>query len=210
MIEGVLDIFPQEEHKGMAQISHVEFSNRGNPLFNMRAVRDGGWLFYMQDGKYVRLHINGQLMMSDTRMEKESNRDFINNAHGKVLIAGLGIGLILKNILQKEDITEITVIELYQDVIDLVGPKFNDPRIKYICADIYKWKPKKEDKYNVIYFDIWSEVSQDNLKDIATLHNRFKNSVDRTDLRCWMDSWMKQYLRNQKRKDDRESSMKFW
>ena len=97
-IEGVIDLFPEKEEKGVAKISNYEFKNEENPLFNARAVRDGGWMFYLEDGKYVRLHVNGELMMADTRMERESNRDFIYKANGRILIAGLGLGVILKNI----------------------------------------------------------------------------------------------------------------
>lgn len=204
-IEGVIDLFPAVEEKGVAKISNYEFVE--DPLYNLRMLRDGGSMFIMRGGKYVRLHVNGELMMSDTDMEKTSNREFIYYAHGKVLIAGLGIGLVLKNILNKEEVTEVIVIEKYQDVIDLVAPKFDNPKLKIICADINEWKPAKGEKFNVIYFDIWPNICEDNLDEIKVLHNRFKNSVDRTDPNCWMNSWMKEYLQA-KRRENR--SRRYW
>jgi len=204
-MEGVLDLFPETESKGIATISHIVFSEKEDPLFNMRAVRDGGWLFHMTDGKYVRLHLYGELVMSDTQMERRSNSDFVYVSHGRVLIAGLGIGLVLKNILPKKEVTEIVVIEKYQDVIDLVAPKFTDPRIRIICADIFDWRPQKGEKFNVIYFDVWSDLCKDNLDEIKKLHNSFKSYVDRTDLNCSMNSWMKTFLRNRRRQEQRTS-----
>lgn len=46
-------------------------------------------------GKYVRLLHKNEVVMSDTNMEKRTNSKFVINAHGNVLIGGLGIGMIL-------------------------------------------------------------------------------------------------------------------
>lgn len=213
-MKGVFETFqlPLGEKKVLenATLSTFEFKKANDPLFNLRAVMDGGSLFYVEDGKYVRLHVNGQLMMSDTGLEKKSNSLFVQRANGKVLIAGLGIGLIIKNILpQLEDgtITEITVIEKYQSVIDLVAPYYKHDKIKFICADIFDWLPGKGEKYDTIYFDIWPEISTDNLKEISVLHNKFKNKLNRNNPKKWMDSWMKNYLQRQKA---RERNERYW
>jgi len=202
-MEGVIDLFPKTISKGVATISTFEFENAKNPLFNLRAIRDGGMMFYVRDGKYVRLYINRELVMSDTHPERISNSQFVTYANGKVLIAGLGIGLIIKNIINKECINEIIIIEKYQDVIDLVSPVFNNSKIKYICADIFDWKPTKNDKFDTIYFDIWSEINQDNLLEIRKLHNRFKFNLNRSNPYCYMNSWMKEYLQQRKRKENK-------
>ena len=207
-MQGVTEVFNLKVGENIkndsASLSAYEFSNRQGPLFNLRAVRDGGGLFYMEDGKYVRLHVNGELVMSDTRMEKLSNRTFVEKANGKVLIGGLGIGLIIKNIMDKlitGIVTEIVIIEKHQSVIDLVQPFYKHKNIKIICADIMQWQPKKGEKFDTIYFDIWSDINSDNLEEIKFLHNRFKSKLNRSNPNCWMDSWMKQYLQRQKRSE---------
>ena len=193
-IKGVYDLLPAQE-KGIAKLTQVEFDEKENFLFNLRASRDH-WMFRMRTGKYIRLHVGGRLMMSDTPMERISNKTFIDCANGRVLIAGLGIGLIIHNILEKQSITEIIVIEKYQDVIDLVSPYFNDTRLKIICADIFDWKPAKGEKFDTIYFDIWPDITTENLKQIKALHNRFKYYKSDG---AYMDSWMKWYLQKIKR-----------
>lgn len=203
-IKGVASLFPEEIKKGSAIISSYEFKDSENPLFNLRSVRDGGMLFYMYDGVYCRLNIEGKgLVMSDTYMERMSNREFINKANGKVLIAGLGLGLVIYNIIDKDEVKEITVIENNQDVIDLVSDKFQNPKLTIICDDIYEWNHNKV-KYDTIYFDIWSDVSEDNLADIRKLHNRYKFILNRDNPDCWMDSWMKKFLQNERRKNNRK------
>ena len=62
-------------------------------------------------GRYVKLSHKGKCVMSDTDMEKRTNSSFVINAHGKVLIGGLGIGLILLAVQDKAEVEKITVIE---------------------------------------------------------------------------------------------------
>lgn len=187
---------------GSAALSTVEFKRQNDPLGYLRIAMDG---FPISDGKYVRLYINHELVMSDTDMEKLSNRVFCSAANGRVLIAGLGIGLVLYNIMDKPEVTEIIVIEKFQDVIDLVAPYFISPKIKIICADIMEWKPSKPEKFDTIYFDIWPSINTDNLEEIKVLHNRFKHFVNRANPKHYMDSWMKRYLQNLRRSDRREN-----
>lgn len=72
-------------------------------------------------GDYVSLEHCGSVLMSNTPMEKRTNEDFVTNAHGKVLIGGLGIGLILLAIQDDPMVDKITVVEKNQEVIDLVA-----------------------------------------------------------------------------------------
>lgn len=77
-MEGVFENFglPVGTKKvlGDATLSTYEFSNKKDPLFNLRSVREGGSMFYVSDGKYVRLHVKGQLMMSDTETWITNNK----------------------------------------------------------------------------------------------------------------------------------------
>lgn len=207
-MKGVFDVFKLPVGKRIEKdnviISTYEFSNKKDPLFNLRAVRDGGDLFYMEDGKYVRLNIDGQLMMSDTRMEKISNTEFVEKANGRVLVGGLGIGLVIYNLMDKliaGIVTEIVVIEKEQSLIDLVAPFYKHKKIKIICSDINEYTPNKGEKFDTIYFDIWADINEDNLKEIKFLHNRFKSKLNRSNPNCWMESWMKKYLQKRKRSE---------
>lgn len=202
-MEGVFDIYNMEvgafKQQGIAKLSTFEFSRKNDPISFMRSAMSG---MTLHDGKFVRLSVNGVLMMTDTQMEKNSNRTFCRMANGHVFIAGLGIGLILKNILHKlnsGEITKITVIEKYADVIYLVQPYFSHPNIEIINADIFDYQPPKGVKYDTIYFDIWPEICTDNLKEISTLHNKYKFRLNRSNPIAWMNSWMKERLQKEKR-----------
>jgi spermidine synthase len=68
---------------------------------------------------------NLQVIMSDSNYEKMANYNFIENVTGDVLIAGLGLGLIIKAIEDKSDVSSITVIEISPDIIDMVEIESN-------------------------------------------------------------------------------------
>ena len=88
-------------------------------------------------GTYTRLTRNGTLVMSDTPNELTDHIPIVNHAIGSVLINGLGLGMVLKNILLKDIVTDVTVIEIDRDLIGMVGPYylFKDKRVSIICAD---------------------------------------------------------------------------
>lgn len=207
-VKSITPLYAEKEEIGVARITRFEFINSENPLYNLRAVRDGGRIMRMYDGHYTRLVVDGQMMMSDTAMERWSNKDFVVNANGRVFIAGLGLGLIIKPLLEKEHITEIVVVEKYQDVIDLVEPKFKHPKLKVICADIFEYKPAKGEMFDTIYFDIWPKISTENLSEMKTLSNKFKFHLNRKNPSAFMDAWLKDYL-VKRRKDEKRYSYRY-
>lgn len=121
------------------------------------------WKQGVSEGDYIALKINGQLMMSNTYMEKRTSAEFVNNANGNVLICGLGIGLVIMPLLARNSVKSITVIEKCQDVIDCVLPQLKpydkENKLNVICADCFDWETK--DKYDTIFIDIWAYINED-------------------------------------------------
>lgn len=201
-LESCVPMFGEQEEKGIAKVTRFTISRLDAIRYNIGARRSGP-LFNVQEGEYVSLHVGAELMMSDTPMERYSNMEFCHKVNGKVLVAGLGIGLIIQYALKQHGVTEIIVIEKHQDVIDLVAPKLENKKLKVICADINDWKPEKGEKFDTIYFDIWPDVCTDNLEEIKKLHNGFKYYLNRDNPHSYMNSWMKEYLQKIKRMESR-------
>ena len=183
-----------ESSCGVASVEHFEVSEAESSFSSLRRGD------YVPAGRYAKLKVNGCLMMSDTLMEHRTNWQVVDEARGNVLIAGLGLGMILHPILDKKEVLSVTVIEKYIDVIALIAPTFDDEKLTIIHGDIYEWKPAKGTKYDVLYFDIWAEQSTDCLKDMKTLHLRFRAHKAKGG---WMNSWRRDELRAQKRENDR-------
>lgn len=115
----------------------------------------------IKPGVYVRLmQKNHGVIMSDTDMEKLTNADFVKRANGSVLIGGLGIGLIVLAIQEKNDVSHIDIIEKNKEVIDLVADKIPlNSKVNIIHDDVLTYIPKH--KYDTIYMDIWNYVNID-------------------------------------------------
>lgn len=187
---------------GVAAVEHFtvsEHESRMTMLSSRPAIRS------VPAGRYARLTVRNQVVMSDTRMERQSNYAVIRESHGDVLIAGLGLGMILTAILPKPDVRTVTVVEKEPDVIALVEPplraKLKDAnKLTVLAADIHDYRTVS--KFDTIYFDIWPEINGDNLPEMARLHQKFKYRLRRGDgLTPWMGSWMQDYLRSERNAD---------
>lgn len=131
--------------------------------------------------------------MSNTPDEIRDFSHFTHIAKGSVLINGLGLGCVVKVLLDKPEITKITVIEKSEDVIKLVAPYFNDERLTIIHADAFEYKPNKGELFNFVWHDIWDHICADNLPEMATLHRKYGKKSE------WQDSWAKQLCQKAKR-----------
>lgn len=175
-VEGVANKFPNKAEKGLARISKFDFCEQRDFVQNLRIVRDNGRMFKMKTGTYVKLIVDGELMMSDSPMERYTNIDFIQKAKGKVFIAGLGIGMVLNAILNKPEVSQVVILEKYQDVIDLVHPLYSHPKLTVICGDVFEYDMPKSEKFDCIYFDIWPDIDGDNYKDMKLLHAKYRKN----------------------------------
>ena len=66
------------------------------------------------------MYCDGKLIMSNTPAEVNDHYKFIQKAQGKVLIGGLGLGMVLKCLLDKKDVMKVVVVEQSPDVIKLL------------------------------------------------------------------------------------------
>jgi hypothetical protein len=94
--------------------------------------------------------------MSLTPSEVWSQRSMIRKARGNVLIGGLGMGWMLRRVLERKQVKSVTVYEREQAIIDTFGAPildlFPDKKIKFVLDDAYNAKVKRFDS---VLFDIW-------------------------------------------------------
>ena len=84
---------------------------------------------------------------------------------GKVLVTGLGLGLVLHPLCQRSDITEIEVIEIDPEVVDFISPYLpKDSRIKIRQDNFFPYLLSgNQDNFNSVIIDLW--VLNDNSTD---------------------------------------------
>lgn len=135
---------------------------------------------------YTRLMRGHTLVMSDTPAEMCDHMFAVYKATGHCLLNGLGLGMVLKNILLKPDVKSVDVIEISQELIDMISPYYQDKRVTFICANALTYKPPMGLTYDMAWHDIWDNICADNLPEMATLHRKYGGRVK------WQDSWCKE------------------
>lgn len=146
--------------------------------FNMRQAFQGNYSEMIKAGTYLRLKqlSTGYVVMSNTPMELNSNRIAYEKANGSVFIAGLGMGMILEAMLSKPEVTKIRIVEVDKAIINYVGSFFKeDPRIEIIHGDISEYEPSEDEHYDYVWIDIWDDINERNIEQIADLNERFKD-----------------------------------
>lgn len=180
-------------------------------IANMRAVRDGYSEYVVTPGTYqVLLGPCGEdgalgVMMSNTQLEHRTNRVFVNNAEGDVLVIGLGIGMLLAPLCAKPEVKSVTVLELEPDVIALVKPHYAHlPRLRVFEADAFDFEPgdlmgQLPDRWDHVMIDIWPSIGSDNLPEMRKLHGRYAQWVNKGgSVTCWAQDM----CRRMKREED--------
>lgn len=173
---------------------------------NMRMVRDGYPEYVVTPGTYQVLTGPMGVMMSNTQLEHRTNRDFVENAKGDVLVIGLGIGMLLGPLSAKRCVKSITVLELEPDVLKMVKPHYEAmPKVRIFEADAFDFEPDDlmgtvPSRWDRIMIDIWPDIGPANLPDMKKLHGRYAQWVKPGGkVTCWsMD-----ICRRMKREEDR-------
>lgn len=122
---------------GKAQIKRIGSLTGG--AYHAEGVEGKLWIEYGRGSKITTLSIDGNQWMSDDWQFTRSLDSFAERSKGKVLVAGLGLGLVIHALVKNPQVTEIVVVERELDVIRLVGPHLpKDERIKVLHDDFYR------------------------------------------------------------------------
>ncbi len=128
-----------------------------------------------------------KVIMSDTPPEIKDHYKVLSEAQirgGRVLINGLGLGMVLKGVLSFPNVTHVDVVEFSPDVIRLTAPTYiNDSRLTIHQGDAYKIQWPEGMHWNVVWHDIWDDIRPANLPEMKLLHQKYEGLCD------WQDSW---------------------
>lgn len=150
-------------------------------------------------GTYTGLLRNGAIWMSDTPDERSDHMQAYIEAKcrgGRILVHGLGLGMVVKAMLDLPNVEHVDVVELEADVIALAAPAFAayGDRITIHHDDCLTRKWATGTHWSVVWHDIWRDICTDNLAQMGTLHRKFGRRCD------WQGSWSKElceYYRRQ-------------
>lgn len=160
-------------------------------------------------GTYTGLKLNGRLWMSDTDAEKRDHMPALHQMRNweakRVLINGLGLGMVLKAALTLEHVEHVDVVEIDERVINLVGPHYaKDPRVHLHHADAYEQATRwpAGTRWDVAWSDIWPDICTDNLKSMARLRRSYGRRT------YWHDCWLRPELVAMQARDKKEEKQR--
>ncbi len=126
------------------------------------------WVTYMSDAP-----VNTMTIQQDVRMFKS----------GSVLLGGLGLGLHLRYLASRSNISRIVVAELNSDVVELVRPTLpEDPRVQIVVGDFFKVAEESKMEFDNLHWDCFPggsefyEVVPPALFRLSKLRERFSSS----------------------------------
>ena len=99
----------------------------------------------------------GEIVMEDTPFELRTHLQFALQAHGRVLITGLGLGCIARGVLANPAVTDVTVVERSPDVLKLVRPYMPTERLTIIEADAIRWTKRNRIPFDCAWHDLWTD-----------------------------------------------------
>ena len=109
------------------------------------------------------LWINGYLYMWDIPVERKTQKGIAEEAYGDVLVAGYGLGVCHKYLVQSPKVESITTIEKFPDVIKecerVYGLIHGDVEI----GDFYSFNGNR--KFDCVIGDIWDDILPEHLEE---------------------------------------------
>ncbi len=156
--------------------------------------------FFPTEYRYPAIKKNGREWMTLLPNEINSQIRYVNEAFGKVLTYGLGLGYYALKVALKKEVESVTVIDIDEEVVSLfkteilpLFPKNIAEKIKVIKADAFKFAESlKDGSFDYIYADIWHDAA-----DGVELYKKFK-SLERfcpsARYGYWIEQTMKYYM----------------
>jgi hypothetical protein len=151
---------------------------------------------FVPPGTYTGLsHESEGLMMSDTPDEMRDHLAIYHEARrrgGRVLVHGLGLGMITQALLSEEGVGHVDVVEIDEDVISLVSPSFqgdvDSGRLTIHHADCFEKSWPTGTRWSCVWHDCWRDLSEGNLEEMKALHRKFGRRCD------FQGSWGRSFL----------------
>lgn len=195
-----------EGKSGPWSVEKFEVSQTEAASFNLSLMFSGVGHRSIDTGTYTRLVCKGRgVVMSDTQAERKDHLAFLSAVEGlkakKVLVMGLGIGLVARALLGKAScVKELTFLEKDPDVIKLTWPtlkKRYKGKVRLIKADALEYRPAKGERYDVVWHDIWDGICLDNAPEMTKLKRRWGRRCE------WQGAWGDPEILRMKRESSR-------
>jgi len=145
------------KEKGCARIIASQYEPDG--FYHMEKVNGYDYFEVEETIRVTELQINGVTVMIDDPLHWIGMQSLAKACKGKVLVAGLGLGLIVHALQKNPNVTLIDIVEKEKDVIDLIGSVsdvLKDSKTHVFHTEIGSFITGKNlEPYDNVILDIW-------------------------------------------------------
>ena len=159
--------------------------------------------FFTEEFHFPAILENGNEWMTLTPVDLDTCEEAINEAHGKVVTFGLGLGYYAYMASEKPDVESVTVVELSEGVIKLfrehILPQIpNKDKIKIVHADAFEYAEHvmPSEHFDYAFVDTWRDAS-----DGAPMYKKMRaleNLSPKTRFSYWIENFLISRLRAEK------------
>jgi len=207
----LMEVTVPEGTKGHMKIERFEITEEDVARQMLRAMTQNvvTGRGYTKPGMYTKLLGDNVFWMSDTYDERKDHFPALMEAESwgpgaRVLVGGLGIGMVINAMIQMPEVAEIDVIEMDRDVIDLVADHYVTLAEEYgTVLTIHRgsvFEPEKlfvnGDCWDAVWMDIWPFISADNLPEFQTLAKLYESRTE------WIGFWAEEECNLMKEHED--------
>ncbi len=156
-------------------------------------------VYFSENIQVPAIYEGKRIWMSLVPHEITTMQKAIDEAKGKVLAYGLGLGYFPLMAAMKEEVTEVTVIEREDEPIEifdsLIAKSFRESdKIKIIKEDAFiHLKKVKDGEYDFIFVDIWHDA-EDGIRPYSKFLNKFMD-FKKTEVSYWIEETILTYVR---------------
>ena len=94
--------------------------------------------------------------MVDDPPHWRSMQIYARGSKGRVLTTGLGLGLVIYDLIKNDDVTEIVVVEISPEVVQLISPHLpKSDKLKIVVDDFYHFIDIDNTQWDTIITDLW-------------------------------------------------------
>lgn len=185
-----------EAVSGEVSVRRFTVSEEHSKLTQLHSMMGGRGRGYVEAGDYTALYRRGGLWMSDTRDERRDHADFVRECARRgaerVVVSGLGLGMVARVLTIVPTIREVDVVEIDPDVIALVGPTleklYREAGIAFSIWEGDAMNPgalfPKGTRWDAAWHDVWQSICADDYEEHKLIRRRYGRRVGYQDVWC--------------------------
>ncbi len=117
------------------------------------------------------LWINDYLWVWDIPVERRYQKQIALEAHGDVLVAGYGLGMVQEYLIKNPNVTSVVTVEKMPEVIDVCRKFYDKIHGKTEIGDFFDYP--ENGKFDCVIGDVWEEILPEFLDD----YKKFKTKA---------------------------------